>query len=80
MIKASVQHGAALRVPSPDNPAAWSVLCGWLGEAGRRLSAEAIVIAAAQGEVIATVGDWVVLSSDGDYHVGACGSGARSLS
>ena len=41
----------------------------WLGHAGRRLAGTAVEVDTRGGRHVASVGDWVVLSVSGDFHV-----------
>ena len=67
--KASFDHGAALRVPSPDDARGWGALMAWLGQAGRRFGAACVHVSTGAGVAIAAPGDWIVLSVSGEYHV-----------
>ena len=71
-------HGAALRVPFPEDSFGWAALMVWLGGAGsRRGGAGTVQVATANGPTFATPGDWIVLSTNGDYHVAFAGGGAQ---
>lgn len=64
-------HGAALRVPPAHDTRGWQNLLVWLGEAGGRMSAPGgmVQVRTAAGVMVASSGDWIVLSVTGDYHV-----------
>ncbi|HYG27671.1 MAG TPA: hypothetical protein VD906_12260 [Caulobacteraceae bacterium] len=62
-------HGAALRVPPAADAHGWSALMAWLGNAGRRLAGTAVEVDTRNGRLVASVGDWVVLSVSGHFHV-----------
>ncbi|HEY4029058.1 MAG TPA: hypothetical protein VGM25_01835 [Caulobacteraceae bacterium] len=63
-------HGAALRVPAPQDAKARRVLWQWLGEEGCALDDRgAVQVSTPFGPVIARPGDWIVLSHNGQYHV-----------
>lgn len=63
-------HGAALRVPPPDDAENWRMLWMWLGEDAHSVAeASAVQVRTPDGPVIAHCGDWIVLSVTGDFHV-----------
>ena len=63
-------HGAALRVPPPNDRKSWAVLWSWLGEEAQALpEGAAVQVRTPEGPVIAHSGDWIVLSHSGTFHV-----------
>jgi hypothetical protein len=63
-------HGAALRVPPPQDAKSWRMLWSWLGnEAQAVAEAAAVQVRTPDGPVIAHTGDWIVLSHSGAFHV-----------
>lgn len=63
-------HGAALRVPPPQDAEHWRVLWSWLGEDACAIAdGEAIQVRTPDGPVVAHSGDWIVLSHSGSFHV-----------
>jgi hypothetical protein len=63
-------HGAALRVPPPQDRKNWAVLWRWLGEQAQAVAeAAAVQVRTPDGPVIAHSGDWIVLSHSGTFHV-----------
>jgi hypothetical protein len=63
-------HGAALRVPPPEDSVNWRNLLKWLGDDARSVAeADAVQVRTPQGDVIAHCGDWIVLSVTGVFHV-----------
>ena len=62
-------HGAALRVPPPGDTKSWRVLMNWLGEAGAQLDRTGVRIVTGSGPSVAMPGDWIVLTSRGEYQV-----------
>lgn len=72
-------HGAALRVPAPEDSFGWGALMMWLGEAGRRLGAACVRVSTATGDAVASPGDWIVLSASGEYHVAFSAGGGAAL-
>jgi len=71
-------HGAALRVPPPGDARNWHVLQMWLGDSALRIDESGLVqVATPAGQQVARPGDWIVLTSGGDFHV-AC-EGARTF-
>ena len=67
---AKFDHGAALRVPGPDDARNWSALQMWLGECGAIIDPSGLIqVATPQGQEVARPGDWIVLSVSGDFHV-----------
>lgn len=66
----SFDHGAALRVPPPNDAESWRMLWMWLGEDARAVAeASAVQVRTPAGPVIAHCGDWIVLSHSGAFHV-----------
>ena len=65
----TIDHGAALRVPPAHDASGWTILMGWLGEAGQRVDPGLVEVATAAGVDVAAPGDWIVLSATGAYHV-----------
>ena len=71
-------HGAALRVPPAGDARNWQVLQMWLGDSALRIDDSGLVqVATPAGQQVARPGDWIVLTSGGDFHV-AC-EGARTF-
>jgi hypothetical protein len=69
-------HGAALRVPPPNDAKGRRALWRWLGEAGQPLDDRgAVQVSTGHGAVVAWPGDWIVLSVSGEFHVGRTGAG-----
>lgn len=67
---ARFDHGAALRVPPPNDAKNWRTLWMWLGEDACAISeAAAVQVRTPEGPVVAHCGDWIVLSVTGDFHV-----------
>lgn len=67
-------HGAALRVPPPQDRKSWAMLWSWLGEDAQSVSEGAAVqVRTPEGPVIAHCGDWIVLSHSGAFHVARTG-------
>ena len=62
-------HGAALRVPPPQDKKSWAVLWSWLGEEAQAMEGAAVQVRTPNGPVIAHSGDWIVLSHSGCFHV-----------
>ena len=63
-------HGAALRVPPPEDAKNWRALWLWLGEDGCAMTdAAAVQVLTPAGPIVAHSGDWIVLSVTGDFHV-----------
>jgi hypothetical protein len=63
-------HGAALRVPPPNDAKNWRTLWMWLGEEARVIAeAGAVQVFTPDGPVVAHTGDWIVLSHSGAFHV-----------
>ncbi|MCI3132361.1 hypothetical protein [Phenylobacterium aquaticum] len=63
-------HGAALRVPGPEDSRSWRALQTWLGECGAMIDPSGLVqVATPLGQEVARPGDWIVLSVSGDFHV-----------
>ena len=63
-------HGAALRVPPPQDSKGRRALWQWLGDDGCPLDDRgAVQVSTAFGPVVARPGDWIVLSVSGQYHV-----------
>jgi len=62
-------HGAALRVPAPDDRRGWRALWAWLGDAARLDDAGAVQVRTEDGMAKAQPGDWIVLSVSGSFHV-----------
>ena len=62
-------HGAALRVPPPQDKKSWAVLWSWLGEEAQAMEGAAVQVRTPNGPVIAHSGDWIVLSHSGAFHV-----------
>ncbi|HEX7884444.1 MAG TPA: hypothetical protein VF474_00570 [Phenylobacterium sp.] len=63
-------HGAALRVPPPNDKKSWTVLWRWLGEDAQSVAeASAVQVRTPEGPVVAHCGDWIVLSQSGAFHV-----------
>lgn len=63
-------HGAALRVPPPQDQKSWAVLWDWLGADAQAISeAAAVQVRTPDGPVVAHPGDWIVLSHSGSFHV-----------
>lgn len=79
MIDSTFDHGAALRVPSPEDARGWGALMAWLGQAGRRLNTACVNVSTPSGETVATPGDWIVLSVSGEYYVAMAPSHAAHL-
>lgn len=71
-------HGAALRVPPATDARNWQVLQMWLGDSALRIDESGLVqVATPAGQQVARPGDWIVLTSGGDFHV-AC-EGVRTF-
>jgi hypothetical protein len=71
-------HGAALRVPPPEDTSNWRNLLSWLGDDGARLSGrQGVEVYTPDGPVRARPGDWVVLSVSGRFHVARSGPALR---
>jgi hypothetical protein len=69
-IQPRFDHGAALRVPPPEDAENWRMLWMWLGEDARSVAeASAVQVLTPEGPVVAHCGDWIVLSVSGDFHV-----------
>lgn len=63
-------HGAALRVPPPQDSKSWRLLWTWLGDEAHAVpEASAVQVRTPDGPVIAYSGDWIVLSHSGTFHV-----------
>jgi hypothetical protein len=63
-------HGAALRVPPPNDVRSWRVLWSWLGDdAWAVAEASAVQVRTPEGPVVAHCGDWIVLTVGGAFHV-----------
>jgi hypothetical protein len=63
-------HGAALRVPPAHDRKNWAVLWQWLGDDAQAVAeACAVQVRTPEGLVVAHVGDWIVLSHSGAFHV-----------
>ncbi len=63
-------HGAALRVPPPQDRKSWAVLWDWLGPDAQAVpEATAVQVRTPDGPVVAHCGDWIVLSHSGCFHV-----------
>jgi hypothetical protein len=63
-------HGAALRVPPPNDQASWQKLWAWLGDEAHSIAEGAAVqVHTPEGPVVAHCGDWIVLSHSGAFHV-----------
>ncbi len=62
-------HGAALRVPPPQDQKGWAVLWSWLGEEAKSVAEAAVQVRTPEGLVVAHSGDWIVLSHSGSFHV-----------
>ncbi len=63
-------HGAALRVPPPQDTKNWAVLWSWLGEEAHAVGeGVAVQVRTPDGPVVAHCGDWIVLSATGAFHV-----------
>jgi hypothetical protein len=63
-------HGAALRVPPPQDQKGWRALFTWLGEDAATVSeGSAVQVRTPDGPVVAHCGDWIVLSHSGAFHV-----------
>jgi hypothetical protein len=63
-------HGAALRVPPPNDVRSWTMLWRWLGEDAEVVSeGGAVQVRTPEGPVVAHCGDWIVLSHSGVFHV-----------
>ena len=63
-------HGAALRVPPAGDARNWQVLQMWLGDSALRIDDSGLVqVATPAGQQVARPGDWIVLTSGGDFHV-----------
>lgn len=63
-------HGAALRVPPPNDVRSWTMLWRWLGEDAEVISeGGAVQVRTPEGPVVAHCGDWIVLSHSGAFHV-----------
>jgi hypothetical protein len=63
-------HGAALRVPPPNDAKSWRLLWLWLGENAQAVAeAAAVQVRTPHGLVIAHCGDWIVLTASGAFHV-----------
>ncbi|MEO8115468.1 MAG: hypothetical protein ABI655_13865 [Phenylobacterium sp.] len=63
-------HGAALRVPPPEDAKNWGTLWRWLGEDAQAVAeAAAVQVRTPQGPVVARCGDWIVLTVSGAFHV-----------
>ena len=67
--RSTLDHGAAFRVPSPDNARDWSILMRWLGDCGRLIDQGLVEVATPTGAHVAAPGDWIVLSTTGAYLV-----------
>lgn len=66
----SFDHGAALRVPPPNDVANWRKLWMWLGaDALSVAEGAAVQVRTPEGNVVAHCGDWIVLSVSGAFHV-----------
>jgi hypothetical protein len=66
-------HGAALRVPPPQDRKAWALLWNWLGEEAHAVAlGGAVQVRTPDGPIIAHCGDWIVLSHSGTFHVAHC--------
>ena len=67
---AKFDHGAALRVPAPQDARNWRALQMWLGDSGAMIDPSGLVqVATPLGQEVARPGDWIVLSVSGDFHV-----------
>ncbi|MCR5876541.1 hypothetical protein LRS10_21775 [Phenylobacterium sp. J426] len=74
-------HGAALRVPPPDDQVNWRTLLLWLGDAADAVAAYGgVQVQTARGRVLARSGDWIVLSQSGELHVAKHHPGGPPLS
>ncbi|MDB5440493.1 MAG: hypothetical protein JWM33_2920 [Caulobacteraceae bacterium] len=63
-------HGAALRVPPPNDARGWRMLWSWLGDdAWAVTEAAAVQVRTPEGPVVAHCGDWIVLTVSGSFHV-----------
>ena len=62
-------HGAALRVPPPNDRASWRTLWAWLGEEAHSVAEGIVQVRTPDGPVMAHCGDWIVLSHSGVFHV-----------
>lgn len=63
-------HGAALRVPPPQDSKNWAVLWSWLGDEAHAVAeGVAVQVRTPEGPVVAHCGDWIVLSHSGTFHV-----------
>jgi hypothetical protein len=65
----TLDHGAALRVPSAHDANGWRILMQWLGDAGRLAGRGLVEVATPAGDAVAAPGDWIVLSAKGAYFV-----------
>ena len=63
-------HGAALRVPPPNDATNWRKLWMWLGDEAHVIAGVgAIQVRTPEGPVVSHCGDWIVLSHSGCFHV-----------
>ena len=62
-------HGAALRVPPPNDQASWQKLWAWLGDEAHSVAEGVVQVLTPEGPVVAHCGDWIVLSHSGSFHV-----------
>ena len=65
-----LDHGAALRVPSPNDANGRNALWRWLGDCGFAADdGQAVQVLTQAGTAVARPGDWIVLSVSGDFYV-----------
>jgi len=64
--------GSAIRVPAAHDRRARERLAIWLGEAGELMAGAGVVkVLTDGGWTPAHVGEWIILTADGRYHVAA---------
>jgi hypothetical protein len=66
----SFDHGAALRAPAAHDRRGWEIVRAWLGDCGAPSDiAGAVGVLTPDGWMLAYPGDWIILSSGGQFHV-----------
>ena len=67
----SAGYGSAIRVPAAHDRRSRDRLALWLGEAGQLEDGGIVTVMTDAGWISAQVGEWIILTADGRYHVAA---------